>query len=214
MKNLVLYVIVFLSLNVSAQSRGYFSEMEWAIEDLNKIETLEDFLGVANKFERIAKAEGDQWLPYYYMSYVYIILGFKQEETEKTDQYLDVAQENIDKAMEISSDESELYTLQGFLYQGRIIADPQTRGQIYSPKAAEALNKAMQLDENNPRPHYLMGLNLLYTPEAYGGGATVARPYLETAREKFEKYTPVQTIYPDWGEEYNLEILEECNKNE
>ncbi len=212
MKKFVLYAVVFLSLNVSAQSRGFYTQMGYTVDEMNKIEKLDDFLSVANKFERIAEAEGDQWLPYYHMSYIYIILGFKQEEAAAAEQYINIAQENIDKAMKLSPDESELYVLQGFLYQAKIVADPQTGGQIYGPKAAEAFQKAIELDENNPRPYYLMGMNLLYTPEAYGGGAQAACPLLATAKEKFEKFTPVSEIYPNWGEEYNQQLLEECNK--
>jgi hypothetical protein len=212
MKKLVLYPVIFLSLSVSAQDSSYFASMKNAVDAMNNIQSLEDFQNIANIFERIAKAEKDQWLPYYYKSYICIILGFKQQGGENSDQYLDVAQENIDKAMEISPDESELYALQGFLYQARIVADPQTGGQIYSPKAAQALKKAMELDESNPRSYYLLGTNLFYTPEAYGGGAQAACPLLETAKEKYEKFIPVNSIYPDWGEEYNLQLLAKCHE--
>ena len=212
MKKLILYAAIFMSLNVSAQSRAYYSEMGYAIDEMNKIEELDDFFSAANKFERIAEAEGDQWLPYYYMSYIYTILGFKQEDATEAEEYINTAQENIDKAMKLSPDESELFVLQGFLYQAKIVADPQTGGQIYGPKATEAFQKAIELDENNPRPYYLMGMNLLYTPEAYGGGAQAACRLLMTAKEKFEVYTPASNIHPAWGEEYNRQLLEECSK--
>ncbi len=212
MKKLVFYTVIFLSLGISAQESAYLTSMKNAVDSMNNIKSLEDFQNIANIFERIAKAEEDQWLPYYYKSYIYVILGVKQKEGEKSDQYLDIAQESMDKALELAPAESELFALQGFLYQVRIIADPQTRGQIYSPKASQALNKAMALDEKNPRPYYLTGTNLFYTPEAYGGGAKAACPYLETAKEKYETFTPASSIHPDWGKDYNMQLLENCHQ--
>jgi tetratricopeptide (TPR) repeat protein len=210
MKKIVLNTIVFLTLSIYGQDSLYYNSMKDALDSMNNIKSLDDFNNIANTFERIAKAEKDKWLPYYYTGYIYVILGFKQQGSGKLDEYLDIAQENIDKAMELEPDESELYTLQGLLYQSRIMADPQARGQIYSPKAAQALEKAIELNENNPRPYYLMGSNIFYTPEAYGGGLEAACPLLKTAKEKYENFGPADSISPNWGEEYNLQLLEKC----
>jgi tetratricopeptide (TPR) repeat protein len=210
MKKIVLNTIVFLSLSIYGQDSLYFNSMKDALDSMNNIKSLEDFNNIANIFERIAKAEKDKWLPYYYTGYIYVILGFKQQGSENLDEYLDIAQENINRALEIKPEESELYALQGLLYQSRIMADPQARGPVYSPQATTALEKAIELDENNPRPYYLLGTNLFYTPEAYGGGLEAACPLLKTAKEKYENFTPADSISPGWGKEYNLQLLEKC----
>jgi hypothetical protein len=214
MKKLILNAVIFLTLGAYGQDSLYFKSMNNALYSLNNIKSLEDFNNVANIFQRIAEAEKDKWLPYYYAGYVYIILGVKQQESASCDQYLDIAQDNIDKAMEIAPDESELHTLQGFLYQGRIMADPQSRGGTYSQKAAQSLKKAIELNESNPRPYYLLGTNLYYTPEAYGGGLAAACPLLEIAGEKYENFTPADSISPRWGEEYNSQLLEKCRNKD
>lgn len=210
MKRIVLNAIVFLSLSIYGQDSLYYNSMKDAVDSMNNIKSLEDFNNIANIFDRIAKAEEDKWLPYYYTGYIYVILGFKQQGSGNLDEYLDIAQENVDKAMEIKPDESELYALQGLLYQARVMVDPQTRGAVYSPQATVALEKAIELDENNPRPYYLLGTNLFYTPEAYGGGVEAACPMLQTAKEKYENFIPADSISPDWGEEYNLQLAEKC----
>ncbi len=210
MKKIVVNTIIFLSLSIYGQDSLYYNSMKDAVDSMNNIKSLEDFNNIANIFQRIAKAEKDKWLPYYYTGYIYVILGFKQQGSGNIDEYLDIAQENIDMAMELIQDESELYTLQGLLYQARIMADPQTRGQIYSPKAAQSLEKAIELNENNPRPYYLLGTNLFYTPEAYGGGLDAACPLLRTAKEKYENFIPADSISPNWGEDYNLQLVEKC----
>ncbi len=214
MKKLILNAVIFITLGVYGQDGVYFSSMKNALDSMNNIRSLEDFNNIANMFQRIAEAEKDKWLPYYYTGYLYIILGIKQQETDMCDQYLDMAQENIDKAMEIAPDESELHTLLGFLYQGRIMADPQSRGGTYSQKAGQALEKAIELNDNNPRSYYLLGTNLYYTPEAYGGGLAAACPLLEIAREKYENFTPADSISPRWGKEYNSQLLEKCRNKD
>jgi len=212
MKKLVLNTVIFLTLGVYGQDSIYFSGMKNALDSMKNIKSLEDFNNIANIFERIAKAEKDKWLPYYYTGYIYVILGFKQHGSQNYDEYLDIAQENIDKAMELKPDESELYTLQGLLYQARVMVDPQTRGPVYSPQAAQALEKAIELNENNPRPYYLLGTNLYYTPEDYGGGLEEACPLLKTAKEKYENFIPADSISPNWGEDYNLQLAEKCQE--
>ena len=212
MRKIVLNTIVFLSLSIYGQDSLYYDSMKDAVDSMNVIKSLDDFNSIANIFERIAKAEKDKWLPYYYTGYIYVILGFKKQGSGKLDEYLDIAQENINRAMEIKPDESELYALQGLLYQARVIADPQARGSVYSPQATQALEKAIELDENNPRPYYLLGTNLFYTPEAYGGGLEAACPLLKTAKEKYENFVPADSISPNWGEDFNLQLTEKCRE--
>jgi tetratricopeptide (TPR) repeat protein len=210
MKKIILNTLIFLTLGAYAQDSLYFSSMKNALDSMENVKSLEDFSNIANIFQRIGAAEKDKWLPYYYTGYIYVILGIKQQGADNCDRYLDIAEANIDKAMELAPDESELYALLGFLYQGRIMADPRARGEVYSSKAAQSLNKAIELNENNPRPYYLLGTNLFYTPEAFGGGLAAACPLLSVAKEKYKNFIPADSISPDWGEEYNNQLLEKC----
>lgn len=210
MKKIVLSAIIFLSLSVYGQDSLYYNSMKDAVDSMNNIKSLEDFNDIANIFERIANAEKDEWLPYYYTGYIKVILAFKLHGSPNYDEYLDIAQENINKAMDLKQDESELYTLQGLLFQARVMVNPQTRGPVYSPQATQALEKAIELNEDNPRPYYLLGTNLFYTPEAYGGGLEAACPLLRTAKEKYESFIPADSISPNWGEDFNLQLAEKC----
>jgi hypothetical protein len=40
-------------------------------------------LNLANNFERIATAEKNQWLPYYYAAFCQVNLGFIEKDNEK-----------------------------------------------------------------------------------------------------------------------------------
>ncbi len=213
MKKIILTLCVFaLSLAGYTQGNSYKDAMLGNIKSLRKAKTIEDFQKTANNFERIANAEKDEWLPSYYTAFSYINICFMEQDKEKKDQYLDIAQKYIDRGKKIVPKESELYVLQGFLYQGRIQINPMIRGMKYSSMASASLEKAKTLNPDNPRAYYLIGQNLLHKPKMFGGGIHAACPVLKEAKIKFENFKPKSDIYPDWGKNNNLYLLKNCNK--
>jgi len=209
-KNVLIIVMAIFSLTVFSNEESYRNEMEKNIKSIEKAKLLNEFQELANKFERIAKAEKEKWLPYYYSAFCTINMSFLTKE--KCDQYLDEAQKMIDEANLLSPNNSEIETLQGFLYLGRIMADPQTRGMKYSPMATACFEKAKALNPNNPRPYYLLGQNLLHTPVQFGGGKTVACPILKIAFEKYNSFKPESEISPNWGMKHTKELIKNCSK--
>ena len=118
---------------------------------------------------------------------------------------------SIDKALEVNGDKSELYALQGFLYQGRIQVSAM-RGMTYSQKAAEAFEKAVKENPNNPRAQYLLGQNIYYTPKLFGGGTKNALPKFQEAKALFESENGKTGIAPKWGAKANQRMIDACNK--
>jgi tetratricopeptide (TPR) repeat protein len=176
--------------------------------------TEKDFQDLANSFERIANYNIDQWHPLYYAAFSYINMSFVSKVNENKDADLDKSQTFIDKGLEIYPEESELWVLQGLLYQGRIQIDPIKRGKEFSTKAAQALKKAKEFNPENPRAYYLLGLNVLHTPKAIGGGTEAACPIFKQANEKFIKYVPEHVLSPTWGGEENDKLYNEnCLKS-
>ncbi|MEZ5084336.1 MAG: hypothetical protein R2750_12960 [Bacteroidales bacterium] len=210
---LLLVMSAFLS-GAYCQDENYTMIMVQHIKSFGMAQTPDDFQNLANTFERISNAESDQWPPLYYTAFSYVNLSFVSKTNEDKDSYLDKAQTYLDKAFEIYPDESELYALQGLLHEGRIQIDPVGRGRIYSMKANEALEKAKQYNPENPRTYYLMGLNILHTPEAFGGGAEPACKLFQTAIEKYKTYTPLNVLLPTWGAERNNQLFTENCTNE
>jgi tetratricopeptide (TPR) repeat protein len=126
-----------------------------------------------------------------------------ETENAKKDLYLDKAQKCLDQAMAIDPNESELYSLQGFLYPNRINIDPMTRGIIYIGAMNKSLDKALELNPDNPRVYYLRATMIQHTPKAFGGGASKALPLYLAADEKFRNFKPKTSISPNWGKEIN-----------
>jgi hypothetical protein len=81
----------------------------------------------------------------------------------------------------------------------RMMADPMTRFQTYGMAASEALQKAKQLDPQNPRTYLLEGQDKFYTPEQFGGSKTEAKALFEESIKKQESFKPASSIHPGWG---------------
>ncbi len=129
------------------------------------------------------------------------MVSFQEPDPAKKDEMLDQAQKFLDQAMAIAPNESELYMLQGFLYPSRINIDPMARGMKYIGEMNKALDKALELNPDNPRVYYLRATMTLHTPEAYGGGAAKALPLYRAADEKFRIFKPKTELSPNWGKE-------------
>jgi hypothetical protein len=207
MKQIILLAIIVCTTVVNLLAASYEETMKQKIEKMNQLRTATELVDLANQFDRISQKETDEWLPGYYAAYSYIsILFFDQSLTNEQKQgYLDQAQKQIDHILTISGKESEIYALQGMLYQMRI--SDSSEGYKYSTLSNEALSKAELMNSENPRVYYLKGLNLYYTPTQYGGGPAIAKPLFEKAASLFEKSKGNDSIQPSWGEYHNKMMM-------
>jgi cytochrome c-type biogenesis protein CcmH/NrfG len=211
MKKLIFSILVTL---FAATTYCQTSSLEQAIKkglaQLDSVKSMSDMQAVVNQFQRIALAEPNKWEPLYHLAYTQILMSFWEKDGETKDKILDQAEADISKAMELNGDKSELYTLQGFLYQGRIQVNA-TRGMTYSLKASEFFGKAIEENPENPRALFLIAQNIYYSPKMYGGGCANALPKYLEAKEKFEKESGKSGIGPGWGAKSNLNAIEKCN---
>ena len=79
-------------------------------------------------------------------------------------------------------------------------------------KAKSNLNWRWHRIGTNPRPYYLKGQSLRYTPEQFGGGCKPAMPLLQTAMEKYDRFKPASELHPAWGRKQAEATLAECLK--
>ncbi len=193
---------------------GYASDYEKtmasALEKMYRSTSPEELTRIANEFSRIANAEKDQWLPSYYAAFCHVrATYFGENKAEEIHQYLDQAQNELNKIVTKHSRESEIHVLQAHIYQLRIT--DMAAGMKFSSLANESLAVAKQLNPDNPRVYYVQGMNIFHTPEAFGGGPEKAKPLLEKAAALFENDPPKNDLRPSWGAEHNAEMLLSCN---
>lgn len=212
MKTLLALILSFSVITGVYADDKYETAMKKNLDKINEYTTSNDYIKLANNFERIALAEAGKWLPYYYASFIYVLANYADSSKTQKDIFLDKAVELINKADSLSPDNSEVYTLKGMLAQARMQIDPMSRWQKYGGEAQYNFQKAMEADSLNPRPEYLVGAGVFYTPKQFGGGPDKAQPILENSLRKYEQFVPENDLMPAWGKQMVEELLKQINE--
>jgi len=210
MKHLIILSILFFGTMHTMFASNYEQVMGETIQKMYTSQSADELTAVANQFERIATKETGQWLPSYYQAYSYVMILHQNSglSNDEKDRFLDKAQAVLEPLKKNFDKESEVFVLQGLVYQMRIIEE--SRGYQYSMLSNEAFSIAEKLNPENPRALYLKGCNVFYTPEQFGGGAARAKPMLEKANLLFLSNKEVNPLLPNWGKEHCTYMLEQC----
>lgn len=212
MKKLLLSTIVlFFSVVVLAQSEKFTTAMKKNLAALDtSFRNPADLVTVANNFERIANAEKNQWLPYYYAAFCLVNNGFMEQDKDKIDGIADRATLLIEKADSLSPNNSEISCIKSMIASCHMMVNPMQRWQEYGAESNSNMQAAMTQDPSNPRPYYLKGQGLKYTPEQFGGGCKTAKPELLTALDKYSTFKPASELDPNWGKAQVEQLLKDC----
>ena len=212
MKKIIL-AVAFLSAAaaVSAQSERYMAAMKSNIAAIDtSFRNPANLLSLANNFERIANAEKNQWLPYYYAALCQVNYAYMEQDKSKIDAIADTATLLIDKADSLSPDNSEISCVKSMIASSHMMVNPMQRYMEYGAEINLHLDAAMKQDPNNPRPEYLKGQGLKYTPEQFGGGCATAKPVLQASLDKYNAFKPASELHPNWGKQRVELLLGEC----
>lgn len=212
MKKLLLSaIILFITVAVFAQNEKFTVAMKKNLAAMDtSFKNPANLLAVANTFERVASVEKNQWLPYYYAALCQVNYGFLEQDKSKVDGYADKATLLISKADSLSPNNSEISCVKSMIASCHMMVDPMQRWQEYGQESSTNMDAAMQQDPNNPRPYFLKGQGLKYTPEQFGGGCTTAKPQLQIALDKYAAFKPASEISPNWGKERVEMLIKEC----
>jgi tetratricopeptide (TPR) repeat protein len=208
MKKLFLFIGVIFALNVSAQS-PYEKGMTKAFELWGQGKATE----ASNIFERIAKAEKDNWIPSYYVGYLNIMTAFEIKDEARLNAQLEKAGDYLDTALLLSPDNAEILILQALKNTAYIAFDGQKYGMTMSAKNAAIYEKAIQLAPKNPRV-------ILQKAEWDMGAARFfgksMEPYCKDIKKALELFKTEQKsevkFAPSWGKERAEEILKSCGE--
>jgi hypothetical protein len=225
MKQLLFAAAVIVSVAAHAQSDKYADAMKKNLSMFDSAKTTADFENIAAGFQRIGDAEKTQWLPYYWQGLALARIGWMYFPDEKgvtavkvsnLDQSVNDLATRInaaaDKADAGATDDkakSEILILRYMALTQQMIVDPQSRYMTYGAQAGEALQKATQLNPNNPRAYYMQAMGVYGTPEQFGGGKAPAKPLFQKAVD-LGKAEQKQPLYPNWSLEQAEQMLALC----
>lgn len=213
-KQLFLIAAIAFSCAAFSQSEKYTKAMEQLVPAIDTTRSADGLFNLANSFQRIADAEKNQWLPYYYAALANISGGYvmsmgQMGQADKTDPIADKAEGLLNKAEELSKENSEIYCVKKMLASLRLLGDPQNRYMTYGPAAEEALATAKSLNPGNPRVTLLEAQDKYFTPEQFGGSKTEAKKLFEEALKKYEAFKPETNLHPSWGQQQAQYFLSE-----
>jgi hypothetical protein len=202
--------MIATAFGAAAQSEKYQKAMAANLAKMATAASSADFQSLSAGFERIAVAEKDQWLAYYYAAETQILNGLMQKEMTGNDAIADKAEALMNIADSLQKNNSEVSCLRSMIGTLRMLVNPMQRYMQFAQQINGSLETAKKQDPSNPRPYYLQGQNLKNTPEQFGGGCKTAKPILEQAISLYGAFKPASPLHPSWGKEQTAELLAQC----
>ena len=207
MKKLILAIVLIGSTFVNAQDR-YSNGMEKAFDLWQNQKTTE----ASNLFERIATAEPDKWLPYYYVSQINTVISFGEKDEQKLSKQLEKAKEFLDVAKAISPDNPEILIQEALINTAWIAFDGVTYGMTLSQENVQLYQKAMEIAPDNPRVILSKAEWDMGSARYFGKDVTPYCKDVDRALELFATFKSETPFYPTWGKERAEEVLKSCGK--
>lgn len=207
MKKVIVIALLLIPNAIFAQDQ-YTKGMQKAFQLWGEGKSAE----ASNMFERIANAEMDNWLPFYYVSLINTVSSFGEKDKEKLTQQLEKAQEFIDIAKTISPDNSDIIVQQALVHTAWIAFDGATYGMTLSGKVTALYSKAEQLAPDNPRVILSKAEWNIGSAQYFGQDITPYCKDVERSLELFANFKPDTEFHPQGGEDRAEAILKNCGK--
>jgi len=207
MKQLIIITTLLISGILIGQT-NYEKGMQKAFELWGSNQPTE----ATNLFERIAKAETDNWLPAYYAAQINVINSFGERNEDKLSAKLKRAQDLINDATAISKENPEIMVLQALLHTAWVAFDGATYGMTLSGKVVELYTKAKIVAPGNPRVVYCKAEWDMGGAKYFGQDTAPFCKDIERAIELFANFKPETPFHPNWGNDRAEQILESCGK--
>lgn len=200
-------ILAVLCATITIAQDGYTKGMQKAFKLWGEGKTVD----ASNMFERIANAESDNWLPYYYVSSINTIASFGEKDKEKLTQQLGKAQDFIDLARQSAPNNAEIMVQQAMIYTAWISFDGASYGMTLSGKVAALYAQALELSPENPRVVFSRAEWDMGSARYFGKDTAPYCKDVERTLELFDTFKAESAFHPNWGRERAEEIVKNCN---
>lgn len=214
MKKLILPILLMVIAYHSGNAQGNTSvnSLQNTVAKLDKAQTAKDFETLEKELESMAVSQKTAWLPYYYAAYCNAKIGFMYEnDGERIEPYSKRGEEQIKKAQALldegkqKKELAEVYTVTSMIYRTKVFINPMTYGRKYGVLSQQFMDKAKQIDAQNPRMLWLEAWVKYNTPKMWGGDKKLAKQLAEQSLAKLSSAT--SDVNPHWGKTENRELL-------
>jgi len=167
----------------------------------------EGFAEALRIFEQASETSPDDYLALYWKGVVlfhlaiYHLFGRDQDRDQtQGEAWVDAGIQTLKRAVGLNDTSSESYALLGVL-QGMKIKMHILSALSLGPQIKANRNRALELNPENPRVHYLTGVSLWSAPEIFGGGTEKALKHFTQAEALFEREAHEERgpLQPRWG---------------
>ena len=201
----ILVVVYFISQLTHSQTK-FEQGMQQAFTLMSENKNDE----AANLLERIANAEPENWLPPYHIALLKARTSFSMKDKSMQEAQIKSAEDFIVDADVLSPNNSEIYVVKAMINVAKIASNPMVNGAALSAPTSALYQKAIALDETNPRAH--SGL-----AEFEMGGARFFKqdlsPFCQRLQESiilYDAFKPTNKFSPNWGKEWTLRVIASC----
>jgi hypothetical protein len=207
MKNLFIFFILLLQLQVKAQVTNQSKALEDAVMQFNQTTKSQAYQELYLQFEQLYAVNKTNWLIPYYAGMtrsIMCLLKMGDRDALANDALLWVG-----RAKSIVKND-EVYCAESLAYTAKMSVNPALRWLVYEGKIKNALKLAKKLNPNNPRAYILEANIQQKLPFIFGGGCKSVKPLIQKAELCFNTQTKVNSVEPSWGFQSLVQLKKAC----
>ena len=207
MKNLFVFFILLLQLQVQAQVTNQSKALEDAVIQFNQTTKSQAYQELYLQFEQLYAVNKTNWLIPYYAGMtrsIMCLLKMGDRDALANDALLWVG-----RAKSIVKND-EVYCAESLAYTAKMSVNPALRWLVYEGKIKNALKLAKKLNPNNPRAYILEANIQQKLPFIFGGGCKSVKPLIQKAELCFNAQTKVNSVEPSWGIQSLVQLKKAC----
>jgi hypothetical protein len=207
MKNLFIFFILLVQLQVQAQATNQSKALEAAVMQFNQANKNQAYQELYLQFEQLYAVNKTNWLIPYYAGMtrsIMCLLKMGDRDALANDALLWVG-----RAKSIVKND-EIYCAESLAYTAKMSVNPALRWLVYEGKIKKALSFAKKLNPNNPRAYVLEANIQQKIPFIFGGGCKTVKPLIQKAELCFSAQTKVNSVEPSWGFQSLVQLKKAC----
>ena len=207
MKNLFIFFILLVQLQVQAQATNQSKALEAAVMQFNQANKNQAYQELYLQFEQLYAVNKTNWLIPYYAGMtrsIMCLLKMGDRDALANDALLWVG-----RAKSIVKND-EVYCAESLAYTAKMSVNPALRWLVYEGKIKNALKLAKKSNPNNPRAYILEANIQQKLPFIFGGGCKSVKPLIQKAELCFNTQTKVNSVEPSWGFQSLVQLKKAC----